>query len=163
MPPSKEIVKMIIGATDKNDIGNYFTLEKKELIKVIRDIIINIYKGEQNIFSTDVSRLSFYVNIKEIIEKNKKELKGWISDPKGVKIKEIVIKPLINYMKEELQKQNVILLTKIEYKDDTNKLNDYLDRMKKTTEAIITIMSDDFLDDVIKEIAPYFKFNEKNR
>jgi len=159
MPPSGETVKMIIGV--KNDIGNYFTLEKKELIKVIREIIINIYKEEKNIFSTDVSRLSFYINIKEIIEKNKKELKKWIQDPKGVKIKEIVIKPLVNYMKEELQKQNIILLAKIENEFDINKLNEFLDRMKKTTDAIITIMNDDFADDIIKEIAPYFKFNEK--
>lgn len=75
--------------------------KKKTLVKLISDYIIKLYKKDnpkiQSLWSTDVSRLTYLISK----QKNQKET-VWIYDKKGIKVKEIIIEPILSYISNEL-------------------------------------------------------------
>jgi len=81
----------------------FLILKKKSLDKFIGDIIIKEYKKEdtktQQIWTTDVSRLSFLV--RQILNETEKV---WMSDKKGTCLLKMIIKPM------QLVIQNLIFL-----------------------------------------------------
>jgi len=106
LPPTNEQIEEVIEIENKDEdfcFGKYFLVNIDELVKIIGKIIIGIYKNEENIFSTDISRLSFYIRAKELIKKNKEEMIRWIKDPKGIKLKEVIVEPIIKYMMDEIR------------------------------------------------------------
>lgn len=70
----------------------------------IGNVIIEQYapttKNTANIISTDTSRLCFITMQK--IKKGKTDKKEWINDKSGKKFTELVLKPIINALKETL-------------------------------------------------------------
>ena len=74
----------------------------------IGDMIIEHYqpktKSDANVIATDTSRLCFIVMQKITKkDKNKTEQKEWINDKSGKKFTELVLKPIINAVKETLK------------------------------------------------------------
>lgn len=74
-----------------DDIVHHY--KHKTLVKYIGDIIVKCYKKEdpsqQSIWNSDISRKNYL--LRELINKKLE----WIPDKKGVKIKEIIIDPII--------------------------------------------------------------------
>jgi hypothetical protein len=81
--------------------------------RFIGDMIIEHYKpstrSEANVITTDTSRLCFII-MQKVKDKDKTEKKEWINDKSGKKFTELVLRPLINTIKE-------ILIEFIEFKN----------------------------------------------
>ena len=158
LPPTNEQIEEVIDIKNKDEdfcFGKYFIGNTNELVKIIGKIIIGIYKNEENIFSTDISRLSFYIRVKELIKKNKKEMNRWIKDPKGVKLKEVIINPIIKYMMEEIKSY----FEKIKFKDERENIEVITrrnDELKQITDIMIKD-KEELANNIVKNIAPIFK------
>lgn len=165
MPPTNNQIEEIIidKIVDKENtycFAKYFIKHKDIMTKIIRDIILMIYNNETpSIISTDISRLSFYIRIKELINKNKEKIERWSKDLKGVKLKKIIIEPLINYIIDEVKRYGDTLVNESE--KDINILIEKNEMFVKIIE-IIGIDKDKLGNEIMKEIAPYFKLNNKS-
>jgi len=157
LPPTNEQIEEVIEIENKEEefcFGKYFIVNIDELVKIIGKIIIGIYKNEENIFSTDISRLSFYIRAKELIKKNKEEMVRWIKDPKGIKLKEVIIEPIIKYMMDEIRSYfNKIKMKDVKSIEMMTKKNEEL---KKITDIMVKD-KEELANDIVKNIAPIFK------
>jgi hypothetical protein len=83
-------------------LDGLYHFENDTLDKFIGDIIIKQYIKEdpkvQSVWNTDVSRLAYLV--RELIN-NKKE---WSIDKGGNKVTEYIIKPILDFIKIEIEK-----------------------------------------------------------
>lgn len=134
----------------------------KKLHKYLGDAIYNFYGNtkseDQSIWSSDVSRMSFLIR-KENKSANKPIISKfiWERDPKGERVKEIAISPLITIVIKLMKKY----IDKLAKEAQTEKITDYdkIDsRMKyMTTASNIRIYAEASMgDDILKYIAPKF-------
>jgi hypothetical protein len=157
LPPTNEQIEEVIEINNKDEefcFGKYFLVNTDELIKIIGKIIIGIYKNEENIFSTDISRLSFYIRAKELIRKNKEEMIRWIKDPKGIKLKEVIIEPIIKYMMDEIR--SYFNKIKIKEAKSIEMMTEKNEELKRITDIMIKD-KEELANDIVKDIAPIFK------
>jgi hypothetical protein len=157
LPPTNEQIEEVIEIKNKDEefcFGKYFLVNIDELVKIIGKIIVGIYKNEENIFSTDISRLSFYIRAKELIRKNKEEMIRWIKDPKGIKLKEVIIEPIIKYMMDEIKSY----FNKIKMKEAANikTITEKNEELRKITDIMIKD-KEELANNIVKDIAPIFK------
>lgn len=121
----------------------------------IGDMIIEHYapknKSETNIISTDTSRLCFILMQK--IKKGKTDKKEWINDKSGKKFTELVLKPIINAVKETLSEF-------IYFKQKKQLNEDVLFLMGKCVELKRDIEVDKFTKPILRYVAPYFHFDK---
>jgi len=135
-------------------VENY---KKKILYKYLGDFIIKYYKKEdpndQSIWNSDTSRLKYF--IKRLIDKTDS---SWYSDPKGVKTKQFIINPLLNYIREyclnyleetELTRDNIQEMTGAECSELQIKRNT-IQSIRYDTE------NDALATEIIRYIAPHF-------
>jgi hypothetical protein len=114
-------------------------------------------KNTANIISTDTSRLCFIIMQK--IKKGKKGKKGktdkkeWINDKFGKKFTELVLKPIINAVKETLSEF-------IDFKQKKELNEDILFLMGKCVELKRDIEVDKFTKPILRYVAPYFHFDK---
>jgi|688.fasta_scaffold299078_2 hypothetical protein len=130
------------------------------LHKYLGNFIIKYYKkdnpAEQSMWSSDTSRLTYI--IKELLSNNKSI---WNHDYKGVKTKNYIITPLLEYIKEYIDEYWINHLDN--YKtmslDELNKFNNIY-------KSIYKIKKDIELDiignDIVRYIAPYFYMDKKD-
>ena len=128
------------------------------LDEFIGDIIVNHYKKdnpeEQSIWNSDASRLTFL--IKDIVGKKSE----WIKDKKGMKLRELVIKPILSLV-EKLVKDWQTEQEYISIDDLDREQMD--DRMSDTTNAIGVlkdIASNKLGEDISKNLSPRFGLNK---
>jgi len=157
LPPTNEQIEEVIEIKNKDEefcFGKYFIVNTDELVKIIGKIIVGIYKNEENIFSTDISRLSFYIRAKELIKKNKEEMIRWIKDPKGIKLKEVIVDPIIKYMMDEIRSY----FNKIKLKETTNleMITEKNEELRRITDIMIKD-KEELANNIVKDIAPIFK------
>lgn len=99
--------------------------------------------GEQSIWSSDTSRLTYIVNVLQESGKIK-----WVIDKKGIKVKECVINPLLSHLKMEL----------IKYADENSfsvEIHIQL-RLQAVREMYQLIDKELLANDIVKYMAPYF-------
>jgi len=157
LPPTNEQIEEVIDIKNKDEefcFGKYFLVNTDELVKIIGKIIVGIYKNEENIFSTDISRLSFYIRAKELIRKNKEEMIRWIKDPKGIKLKEVIIDPIIKYMMDEIR--NYFNKIKIKEATSIKMITEKNEELKRITDIMIKD-KEELANNIVKDIAPIFK------
>ena len=141
-----------------------FHYKKKILADWLGGIIVDSYKTEKleerTIWNSDVSRLTFF--IKNLI--NNTTQTEWIKDCKGYKLKEILIKPILNNIKEKIKKYIADVHKTIE-KKTTNKKLSYKDNesletlssnMQIGNEIIGTINNSRIQNEILRYIAPHF-------
>lgn len=131
----------------------------KNLDQYLGDFIVKYYKKDnytqQSIWNSDASRMTYI--IKELMD-NKKSL--WNHDYKGVKTKEYIIHPLLQYIKRYITNyiNNFVL--------DVNNLTtkDYQDIVEKQLAIahIIQYIDNDLADNIVRYIAPYFHLIKDN-
>lgn len=124
----------------------------------IGDMIVEYYKPtskkDTNIISTDTSRLCFII-MKKITKnnKNKTEQNEWINDKSGKKFNELVLKPLINAVKDTL-------IEFIEFKKTKELSENNLCLMAKCVELKRDIEVDKFTNPIMRYVAPHFHFDK---
>jgi hypothetical protein len=125
--------------------------------KFIGDMIIDYYrpntKSDANLIATDTSRLSFIIMQK--IKKNKIEQKEWINDKSGKKFTELVLRPIINAVKETL----VEFLAFKKKRDFENYDVLLMEIITKCVEIKRDIEVDKFITPILKHVAPDFHFD----
>ena len=124
----------------------------------IGDMIIEHYqpktKSEANVISTDTSRLCFIVMQKITKkDKNKTEQKEWINDKSGKKFTELVLKPIINAVKETL-------IEFIEFKRKKELSENLICLLGKCIELKRDIEVDKFTKPILRYVAPSFHFDK---
>lgn len=137
-------IKLLNGSKDDD---NDYKLEKqiinyhkdKILDKHLGELIIKQYKTdkeeEQSLWNTDISRLTFI--IRECIKKGKKPEIDWITDKKGLKITDKIIKPLTNHVKDIIVKYQ-FSFTDYRNIDNAKLCMEYLAASKELTHDIET-------------------------
>lgn len=130
-----------------------FNYKENLLDKFLGDMIIKSYKKEnpeeQSMWATDTSRLSFIV--RQLFEETGKN--EWVSDRSGLKIKSLIIKPLLTEIKKKLRKY-IAKCAKIG-KDASNALI-YMDRMYNSNRIILDISKGNLDNEILRYIAPSF-------
>ena len=155
----KEAVKLLTyDKSSKHSLGTriVFNYKSKILDKFLGDMIVVWYKkdnpDDQSIWSTDTSRLSFILmNI--FSETGKKE---WNADKKGLKIKKMIILPILEEIKKEL------ILSIDEWSSNIDKIDDAkscYENIIIAKDIILEITKDTIADEILKYIAPEFGFN----
>ncbi len=126
------------------------------LHKVISDFIVKEYckedKMKQSVWNSDSSRLNYI--IKECIQKDK----IWIMDKNGKNLLDKVIKPIIEYIRVDVEKAASFIIAyhknkKITFFD----LNDH----KALLEIGHNIMNKSLEEDILKELTGHFNINQK--
>jgi hypothetical protein len=122
----------------------------------IGDMIIEYYvpknKTDANIISTDSSRLCFII-MQKVVKKGKTDKKEWINDKSGKKFTELVLKPIINAVKETLTEF-------VEFKMKKKLNEDLLCLMGKCIELKRDIEVDKFTKPILRYVAPHFHFDK---
>lgn len=117
-----------------------------KLIKFLSDIIVNNYKKEnpqeQSLWNSDCNRLSYIIRT---IVGNKN---GWITDKKGIKLKELVISHLLLHIETELW--NFMEKTQDNIVENSKKLGLCVKLLKEIKDCVLC-------NDLIKFLAPYFQ------
>ena len=147
--------------------------DKQKLDQFLGDIIVNAYKKDnpkiQATWSSDVARLTFFIN-RQIGDKKNKENK-WIIDKKGMTFTKLIIEPITERIKEILQKYVAKCDREIQKLSKPNAhLNDEirentignLELMQSAVEAIMFINLKKINSDVLKYVAPYFNLDVNN-
>ena len=121
--------------------------ERKKIDKFIGDFIIKSYKkkepNEQSMWSSDVSRLTYIIN-----ESCKSGENIWSYDKGGVKLKECIIDPALEHIRNELFQYYMKNIAATEI---------YMLKRQMAINEIITIIDNDTLaNNIIKYIAPKF-------
>ena len=124
----------------------------------IGDMIVEHYqpktKADANVIATDTSRLCFIVMQKITKkDKNKTEEKEWINDKSGKKFTELVLKPIINAVKETL-------IEFIEFKKKKELNDNSLYLMGECVKLKRDIEVDKFTKPILRYVAPSFHFDK---
>ncbi len=131
------------------------------LHKYLGDFIIKYYKkenpSEQSLWSSDTARLTYV--IKELLA-NKKS--SWNHDYKGVKTKDYIVNPLLNYVKGYIEEYWIkhiddCLAMKHGNLIKFNNIYNTIYKIKKDIE------NDILAGDIVRYIAPYFYMNKKDK
>lgn len=160
------------GSLKSRDNVSEYTLElithykKYEIIEHIGKLIVaylgtNVSAEQRQIWTTDVSRLSFIVM--EYV--NRKKEKEWCADKTGKRLVDLVIDPILDYICNMLQKYlGFEKQRELEYMKEFDNNNKKLceDSMKNTGIAMAIIKdmrSEKFRKELLKYVAPYFNFD----
>ena len=136
--------------------------ETKTLSKFLGDMIIRVYKKKnpkkQSMWATDISRLSFIV--RQIV--GDVGTNEWVSDKNGIKIKEFIVMPFLEKIKEIMIENVNSYVNKVknnDYKDsDIKKIMENMYLSKK----VVYIITKEYLhSDILRYIAPSFGFDTK--
>ncbi len=124
---------------------------------VISDFIVKEYckenKSEQSVWNSDSSRLNYI--IKEFIQKDK----IWIMDKSGKTLLNKVIRPIIEYIRVDLEeaKEHVISFSKKPNGITFLDMNDH----RALLEIGNNIMNKSLEEDILKELTKHFNINQK--
>lgn len=125
------------------------------LVKYLSECIVKEYKKdnpqEQSMWTSDTSRLTYI--IKELMKDN---TSIWLMDKKGIKVKNYIIKPLLNYLKTEIvnYSSNIMYDKNINIEEQTMNIIKGID--------LIKIIDNGALENsILKEIAHILPLNIK--
>ena len=133
--------------------------KKNKLAKYLGKFLVDQYRKEdktkQSLFNTDSSRFNFLIS--DYVSKIKKN--KWIYDNKGIYVSSIVIDPLLNYVKNISERQNINYCKKInEVNNDKNSIFSYSDLVSYSNNVVNDVSNDKQLrKNILIYISPYFK------
>lgn len=131
--------------------------KNNKLNEYLGNMISNIYKGEsieeQQIWVTDSSR--FTCVISEIVDKTKAQ---WITDTRGIKVKNNVIKPILKIISEMLAKYIHEISLVDSYKVPNDKIYVMMDYSGNAASIVYDISQDKLINPIMKVIAGNLDF-----
>lgn len=131
----------------------------KNLYKYLGDFLVKYYKKKdstkQSIWNSDVSRMTYI--IKELLA-DKKSL--WNHDYKGIKTKQYIINPLLQYVKKYITDyiDNYVL----DLKNLSAKQCQLIAERQLTLGYIMQYIDNGLPEDIVKYIAPHFHLDKQN-
>lgn len=132
-----------------------YNYDNNNLCKYFGDYIIKCYKkdnpAEQSMWTSDVSRLTYIIS--ELLANNKSI---WRHDYKGLKIKEYILIPLMNYIREYIEEYFESIDLKNIKKLSMEECNKQAQYQTKVMEISSLIDSNILIDEILKYITPYF-------
>jgi hypothetical protein len=150
--------------TNMNELINniIYNHRHKILDRYIGDIIIKIYKkddpNEQSIWSSDVQRFNYI--IRQLIGKKI----NWCPDKKGIALIDMIIGPLLDYIKKKLQEY----IQENNMNDKTIKgisksmIETILNNMMTANLIIVDIDNKVLEENILKYVTPHFQLLNKN-
>ncbi|AYV81301.1 MAG: zinc finger protein [Harvfovirus sp.] len=129
--------------------------KKKESSKYIGEILVKEYKKadpkNQPLWNSDSARLAYLV--RELINK---EIE-WCVDRGGIKTSEYLIKPVLNFIRDVVEKYVIHLGKGMNSDNDVKSLT-----LMENASVLIGAIDDGSLNkDILKFLAPYFHLNKK--
>lgn len=139
----KELVEVLIIQQENNKLDQF-----------IGEYLVGEYKkddpAEQSIWNSDTTRLTYI--IKEVLKNNKSD---WTVDKKGVKTKEYIIDPLLNYIKPLLKEYTIQQSCELQNVTD-HKSKKIIENLTIANIIMKNINNGNLSADIIKYIAPHF-------
>lgn len=144
---------------DDSDLLNniIYNYNHKMLDKYLGDFLVKYYKKDdcmlQSIWNSDVARMTYI--IKELLANNKSL---WNHDYKGLKTKEYIINPMLDYIKK--------YITEYIHQSSANIQNLSTKDCRKLIEKQVVIgqifqyIDTELADDIVKYIGPHFQLNK---
>ena len=134
-----------------------YHLNHSSLDEYLGKVLIKYYKKEdsteQSIWNSDVSRVTYI--IRDLLAGNETI---WNHDPKGVKTKEYIIKPLLDHLKYYISDY----LDTFTFDNSlTTKQYQKIAEKHINLGTILRYIDTDLTNDIVKYIAPYFHLNKK--
>jgi len=125
-----------------------------KLDEFIGDIVIKIYKKddpkEQSIWNSDVDRMTYAIRA-VLDQKNSKAY--WKVDKKGLDVKNFIVKPILEHIRNRLDKQ-----LKVKNKIPPRSSNEEIIRINALTksihDALVRVRDSDFEQSILKYIGP---------
>jgi len=121
--------------------------DDKRLVSFVGDYIIKYYKkkdaSEQSMWSSDIARLTYIIS-----QACNKKGTSWRYDKKGQQIKQIIIEPALEYIRQYCYNFCI--------HNGTNSETDILKQLMAANNIIALIDSGDLAKDIIRYIAPEF-------
>lgn len=160
-----ELLKYDDNKSNKYVESLIFEFRKKHISKMIALLIVAQYKttnpNDQSIWSTDVSRLNYL--IRDVAAKNSEPT--WITDKKGVKLTDYVIKPILDaihkiteeYMNAKI-KENQMLEKGIPV--DYDFIHRNIKLMLSASDLMGYIKYGTMVADILSELAPQFNLDK---
>lgn len=134
-----------------------YNFDHSLLDQYLGTFLINQYKkddlSQQSIWNSDVARMTYIIN--ELLC-NKKT--SWNHDYKGIKTKEYIVIPLLEYIKKYIQdylKNSTVNFMKLSH-NECEKIMKTQVTLGQTLQYINTTLG----DDIVKYISPYFHLNK---
>jgi hypothetical protein len=137
--------------------------DSKQFVTYISEVIVEKYKKidpkKQSIWISDLSRLSYIISVKiddDII---------WHSDKKGIKTRNLIIKPLLNYIELKLRDYNANTLTRYHKKtpgvhittlEIMRSVNDIIEQIEENDGDKDKDKNKDMCENILRCIAPHF-------
>jgi hypothetical protein len=126
--------------------------EQNRLVNFIGDYLIKEYLNEepekQSLWTTDLSRLTY------IISQAHKKGSSWGYDKKGVKIKKIIIEPVLEYIRNDLAKYNE--------ENSGSKKSSVLKKMMTINNIVPDIDGNILVEKINKYISPKFMVKQSD-
>ena len=146
----KEFIELMIIKYEKNILDRY-----------LGNMIIKCYKKDnpkqQSIWSSDTSRLTYVV--RELLHNKKID---WIVDKKGIKTKNYIIAPLLNYIDglfvDYIKENSITDKNQI----DMKKYEPILNKMNKIGQIMALIGNGTLAEGILSYITPDFYLNKGN-
>ena len=127
-----------------------------KLVEYLGNILVAHYKkedpSEQSIWNSDCTRLSY------VIRKLVDDKPDWITDKKGIKLRESIIKPLLDYLKTIVQKH--VSRESMRVNLTTCDLRSHVHSMEVSSNLVKHIEDSTVADDLVRYLAPYFYINK---
>lgn len=131
----------------------------KQLAEYVTDIIVEIYKKEdpkdQAVWNSDSARLNFI--IREFIENT--DIAKWQKDKKGVKVTKVIIDPIIDELKNVLEKE-IVNSSKIMAEKGGFIREEELRRVNRSSKIIKDIDEGVLQNAILKKMAGHFYLNK---
>lgn len=156
---NKEAIKLLEYDVPENyTSADMFVYKHKSKIlhEHLGKIIVNEYKtknpGDQSFWNSDSARLSFIVRQAINLEGE------WIADKSGLKIKNLIVSPMLDIVKEAMKKY---VKEKGKLIENGNESIDLLDDMGNANEIITEIAQGHLHKEILKFISPHFNLDIK--
>jgi len=135
-----------------------FYQKQNMIAKYLGDFLVRTYKTDkpenQSMFSADVSRLNYIVRL--VCGSNNKP--EWCKDNSGIKIKNTIIIPMLEHIKQKIIIYNKTKSKEISYYS-TGEMLEIIKKMGITAEISRDIDTNYIADNIIKYIAPHFSMD----
>jgi hypothetical protein len=153
--PDYELIKK--GKSKNSDLAttviHYYKM--KELPQLFGEFVVETYKKdnplEQSVFNSDEPRLSFV--LRQIVNNEP----TWVTDKRGLKTGKFLVDPLLQYIKNDLNKNIKIYGKKMKDKSISSEtMEHYWREMTYASEIVRSIDNQTLKADIMKFIAPHF-------
>lgn len=133
-------------------IGIISLYENCKLTRFLCDMIVNNYKKsnpeEQSVWNTDNSRWTYI--IRTIVGNSN----GWIADKKGIKLRDVVINPLLSHIEKELWN---FVQNQCDDNDSKESPTEKLHKLHLCMKVLEDIRNSVLAEDLVKELGQYFQ------